>query len=436
MRPCPSRSAEAAPKSASISVERMPDTRTPLRILYVSTQLPAPQDAGGRIRSFHILRWLSELHRVTFLSLVSPDIDMHLLDQIKAVCPDLITIPHKHYSINSIGYLLKLFLNSFSSLPFGISKDRHPELARLVREVTGKAKFDLIICDYLHGMVNLRRMNSVPILLFQHNVEAEILRRHYEQSRNHFHRVFWFYQWKKLESFERRACQAAASCVAVSQHDQLLLKQKYEVDRVFVTETGVDISYFSNLTGERKSYQMLFTGSMDWLANEDAMIFFCQKIFPRIVQAIPDASLKIVGRYPSKRIRKLADADMRIQVTGRVEDVRPFLAESSLFVIPLRIGGGTRIKIYEAMASGIPVLSTPIGAEGLPVKDNVHLMLADTPETFADSAIRILRDRTLSIQIAKNAKAFVSENCDWENIGRQFSEICHATIKNQKGSFL
>jgi polysaccharide biosynthesis protein PslH len=229
-------------------------------------------------------------------------------------------------------------------------------------------------------------------------------------------------------------CQKVASCVAVSQHDQSIFKKQYGLERVFVIETGVDVAYFSAPQGKRKLHQMLFTGSMDWLPNEDAILFFCQEIFPRISSAMADASLNIVGRYPGKRVRMLADSNPRIHVTGRVEDVRPFLAESSLFVVPLRIGGGTRIKIYEAMASGIPVLSTRIGAEGLPVKDQEHLLLADTPEDFANSAIRLLQDAPLSRRIAERAKDFVSENSDWKIIGRQFSEICYATIDKQKGS--
>ncbi|MBZ5496003.1 MAG: glycosyltransferase family 4 protein [Acidobacteriia bacterium] len=416
------------------SEQQAADPRGSLRILFVATQLPAPQDAGGKIRSFHIMRQLARIHDLTFVCTVSPSTDESLLNQVRSICPNFIAVPFRTVSINSWRYLLKLAGNFFGLKPFGIAKDYSPELSERVVGLARSGHYDLIVCDYLHAMINLRDLDSVPVLLFQHNVEAEILQRHYQQARNPMHRLFWFYQWKKLESFERRTARKAASCVAVSERDRLIFKHLYGFKNVFAIDTGVDIAYFSGLTGVRKPHQMLFTGSMDWRPNEDAMVFFSREVMPQISGVIPDVSLKIVGRGPGKRVQMLAEGNPKIQVTGRVEDVRPFLAESSLFVVPVRIAGGTRIKIFEAMASSIPVVSTRIGAEGLSVTDQVHLLLADTPEDFAAAAVRLMRDTTLARNLAEKAKAFVSANNDWEIIGRQFSDICYRTVQYQKGS--
>ncbi len=419
------------------SIDPRDNTRDPggsLRILFVATQLPAPQDTGGKIRSYHVLRQLAMRHQVTFIGTVPPGTSEAHLEAIRSICADFVAVPHRSVSSDSLAYRLMVIPNLFSPLPFGIAKDRSPRLATKVADMVRKRKFDLIIGDFLHSMVNLRDLDSVPILLFQHNVEAEILRRHCEQARNPLHRLFWFYQWKKLKAFERRASETATSCVAVSERDRRIFMQDYGFNNVFVIDTGVDVAYFSPSSRPRIPHRMLFTGSMDWRPNEDAMIFFSEQVLPRISRAIPDASLKIVGRYPGKRVQRLAETNPLVQVTGRVDDVRPHLAESSLFIVPLRIGGGTRIKIFEAMASGIPVLSTRIGAEGLPVQDQVHLLLADTPEELAHRALLIMQNPTLAQKLTENAKAFISSNNDWNIIGRQFSDICHQTIQIQKGS--
>jgi glycosyltransferase involved in cell wall biosynthesis len=415
------------------STRQAQNVKQPLRILFVATQLPAPQDAGGRIRSYNILRQLARLHRLTFVCIVSPDTDGSLLDQVRAVCPEFVAVPGRAVRSDSWTYFLKLTGNLFSPRPFGIAKDHFPDLEQQVSALVRSGRFDLVVADYLHAMVNLRHVDSVPVLLFQHNVEAEILRRHYQQARYPTHRLFWYFQWRKLQSFERQATRLAASCVAVSERDRLLFKQMYGLRDVFAIDTGVDTAYFAGSAGVRKPYQMLFTGSMDWRANEDAVLFFGREILPRISESLPEASLKIVGRQPGRPVHRLAEMNPQIQVTGGVEDVRPHFAESSLFVVPIRIGGGTRIKIFEAMASNVPVVSTRIGAEGLPVLDQVHLWLADTPDEFARAAVRLLQDRAMARRMAEQAWALVSTHNDWTIVGRQFSDICYRTVQKQKG---
>jgi len=170
---------------------------------------------------------------------------------------------------------------------------------------------------------------------------------------------------------------------------------------------------------------------MDWLPNEDAMFYFANEIFPLIRQRVPDATLCIVGRKPSRRLQDLAARIPNIQMTGWVEDVRPYLAERAVSVVPLRIGGGTRLKIFEAMSMGKAVVSTSIGAEGLPVKNGEHLLLADDPASFAESTLRLLGNDSQRTQIGAAARHLVEENYSWVTVSEGFAEVVENVVKRR-----
>ncbi|MFL5640126.1 MAG: glycosyltransferase, partial [Gemmatimonadaceae bacterium] len=193
---------------------------------------------------------------------------------------------------------------------------------------------------------------------------------------------------------------------------------------VHVVQTGVDTSFFTpdGCTPDRA--HIVFTGSMDWLPNEDGMVYFCREILPRIRDAEPDASLSIVGRSPTPVVRRLGDIH-NVEVTGRVDDVRPHVARGAVYVVPLRIGGGTRLKIFEAMAMGKAVVSTTIGAEGLPVTSGRDVVIADEPERFAQAVVHLMRHVPARQAIETAARSLVVERYDWSAVATDFEEaIC------------
>jgi glycosyltransferase involved in cell wall biosynthesis len=218
--------------------------------------------------------------------------------------------------------------------------------------------------------------------------------------------------------------------LAVSDTDRDTLHRLYQQSLnapVSVIPTGVDTTYFTpqpqDPSGARR---LVFTGSMDWLPNEDAVLYFCREILPIIREAEPDVTFTIVGRSPTPAVRRLAE-DPSVEVTGRVKDVRPYLAASAVYVVPLRIGGGTRLKIFEAMSTGRSVVSTTIGAEGLPAEDGRHLLLADGPQVFAQSVIRMLRDVPARTRIEREARALVAGHYDWEAAAMQLEHALEET---------
>jgi sugar transferase (PEP-CTERM/EpsH1 system associated) len=307
-------------------------------------------------------------------------------------------------------------LHLMDSLPYAVAQYRSSRYRRAVRSALSRGGFDRIVCDFLVPAVNLPRRLPCPSILFTHNVEAEIWRRHAETEQRPVRKWLYSQQWKRMLRFEGRTVARFDRVLAVSDVDRETLQRLYPRELgapVSVIPTGVDTKYFAphpeDPAGRRR---LVFTGSMDWLPNADGVLYFCREILPRIREAEPEVTFTIVGRSPTPDVRRLAE-DHGIEVTGRVEDVRPYLARSAVYVVPLRIGGGTRLKIFEAMSAGRAVVSTTIGAEGLPAEHGRHLHLADSPQSFADSVVTLLRDGDARRRIEREARALVTERYDW-----------------------
>jgi glycosyltransferase involved in cell wall biosynthesis len=202
------------------------------------------------------------------------------------------------------------------------------------------------------------------------------------------------------------------------------MREAFGLQEIYDVPTGVDTDYFRPLGGAAANPELVFTGSMDWMPNEDAIHYFAEQILPRIACEIPDVTLSVVGRNPSPSLRALAAANAHIKVTGGVPDIRPYVDRAAAYVVPIRIGGGTRLKIYEAMAMDKPVISTRVGAEGLPVRDGEELLLADDPEGFARAVIRTLNDARLAGRLGRRAGALVRERFGWDRAAARFIEVC------------
>jgi glycosyltransferase involved in cell wall biosynthesis len=231
-------------------------------------------------------------------------------------------------------------------------------------------------------------------------------------------------QWQRMLRFERDALTRFDLVLAVSDTDRRTLERLYPGalrNPVHVVQTGVDTSYFTPMPRQERRAHLVFTGSMDWLPNEDGMTYFVRDILPLIRQAEPDVTLSIVGRNPTPAVQRLAQTP-GIEVTGRVDDVRPHVAAGDIYVVPLRIGGGTRLKIFEAMSMSRAVVSTTIGAEGLPVTSGRDIVIADEPALFAESVVRLIRDADTRHRIESAARQLVVSRYDWAAVSRDFEE--------------
>jgi glycosyltransferase involved in cell wall biosynthesis len=402
-----------------------------VRILWLKTELLHPVDKGGKIRSYNMLKALKRNCHTTYLTLDDGTADDKARELASEYCHELVCVPHRRREKFTAGFYVELLLNLASNLPYAIKKYQSAEMRREIEKRVGQ--FDVLICDFLAPAVNVPRDLNCATVLFQHNVEAMIWKRHYEVQTNAARKAYLFRQWRKMFDFEAATCPQYDSVVAVSREDREQMEREYKVKNVYDVPTGVDTDFFRP-SGEieRKPHNLVFTGSMDWLPNEDAIRYFTEQIMPRIKQSVPGVTLTVVGRDPYPGLLELSKRDPSVIVTGRVEDVRPYMEAASVYIVPLRIGGGTRLKIYEAMAMEKAIVSTSIGAEGLPVADGSEIVLADDPELFAAGVVRLLQDQGLADEIGQRAAGRVRREFGWDTVADSFTGVCERAISHKK----
>jgi sugar transferase (PEP-CTERM/EpsH1 system associated) len=399
-----------------------------VHILWIKTEFLHPVDKGGRIRTYQMLRALRREHRVTYLTLDDGSAAPNAEELAHEYADTVERVPFSPPAKGSIGFFLDLLRNVFSPLPYAVARYRSRALTARLREVCASRDVDVVVCDFLAPSLNVPDDLGKPTVLFQHNVEAMIWERHAAVAANPVKRAYMRRQWQRMLRHERTECARFDHVIAVSPEDATVFRDRFGVQNVSHVPTGVDTEFFRP-SGEqhRRPHEIVFTGSMDWMPNEDAIRWFVEQILPLIRERVPDATLTVVGRNPPAAIRALAD-DTGIIVTGSVPDVRPYIERARAFIVPIRIGGGTRLKIFEAMAMERPVVSTTIGAEGLPVHDGVDALIADAPAAFADAVVQLLLDPALATRIGDAAAAMVRAEHGWDRVAARFAEICAGVV--------
>lgn len=396
-----------------------------LKILWIKTELLHPVDKGGKIRTYEMLKQLMCDHHVTYLALDDGSAQPDERQLAKEYCHKLVTIPHRTREKFSAGFYFELLENLFSRLPYAVKKYESAEMRQVILRLVEEDKPDVVVCDFLTPSINVPERLGCATVLFQHNVEAVIWQRHYETQSNPLKRLYLYGQWLKTRALEKSECRRYDHVIAVSREDSEMMRRDYGVEAVTDVPTGVDTEFFRPQTGaEPEPASLVFTGSMDWLPNVDAMNWFCSEVLPLVRAKMPNVKLTVVGRKPGRELMELAERDSLIAVTGRVDDVRPFIENAAVYIVPIRIGGGTRLKIYEALAMEKPMVSTTVGAEGLPLRDGEELLIADTPAEFADAVVRVLADPEFASQLGQRAAKSVRERFGWERVAADFAAIC------------
>ncbi len=389
-------------------------------LLFVSPRFLFPVDSGGKIRTTQMLRGLKG--GAFDITLVSPaseaERSVHSAD-IAAVCDRFVgwsgTRSRWSKSVDRIAAI-------FSSLPVPVATDRSARGREIVEQELARRP-DVVVFDFAHSAVLAPRSLDVPSVLFTHNIEAEIFKRHAQVAKGPL-ALLWRDQFRKMRRFERDALAMFDAAIAVSTRDADAFARDYEARNVHTIGTGVDLDYFSH-SAPTDSGRVVFTGSMDWLANRDGIDFLLDSVWPSLLERSPAATMCVVGRDPPQGlVRKAHQAGFDWQFTGYVDDVRPYVRAASAYVVPLRVGGGTRLKVYEAMALGCPLVSTAIGVEGLPLVPGEHYLLADDATQIAEALSRLVADAQLRARLSAAARRFVEETCSYRVVARQFERIC------------
>lgn len=405
-----------------------------MRILWAKMGGLWPATTGGRVRSLQILSQLSRRHDVSVITTHGRGDDPRGLERQLPRC-QVVSIPYVVPKFGSVAFPLALARSWFSPLPVDIWKWRLKAMRNHVRALLDSGSIDLCVTDFLFAAPNVLFQSTesrpldrrVPIVLFEHNVEYMIWQRLAAIESRPLHKALFELEWRKLRRFEAKACAEADLTIAVSPEDRRRLAQLTPNGRFASIPTGVDTDYFKPNGRCEVPARMVFTGSMDWHPNEDAVVYFGEAILPRIRAEVPEAILTVVGRNPSDRLRQMG-SKAGIEVTGTVDDVRPYMDEAAVYVVPLRAGSGTRLKIFEAMAMAKAVVSTTVGAEGLSITPGREFLLADGPEAFAREVVSLFRDPARRLQLGRAGRRLVETEYSWDHVGRQFEECCETAI--------
>jgi glycosyltransferase involved in cell wall biosynthesis len=298
-------------------------------------------------------------------------------------------------------------------------------MVTIVRRLLREEKIELVHVD----CTNLARciyelideINQVPVFYDWHNIESDVMAQ-YSRHAGFLRKMYALTTAGRLRDLEGRLLRSAAGHIVCSEREQLALRQREPSARVEVIENGVDVAAFSRRSGdEAPRHRIVFVGSMDYHANIDACMYFGRGIWPRLRSRLPAWKLTLVGSRPTPEIVALAN-DPSIEVTGTVPDVRPYYREAVAAVVPLRLGGGTRLKILEAMAAGVPVISTALGAEGLEVRPGRDILIARTEQDW-ESALKAIRTQCCWDGLSTNGRELVSRRYDWDAIGKQLFDV-------------
>lgn len=375
-----------------------------------------------------MLSELSRRHQVTLVTTSGPGDDPSGLERELPRCERVISVPYAAPKRGTFRFVLSLATSWLLGQPLDLWRWRVQAVRRQVSRLAADGRFDLVVADFLAAVPNLPSDLEIPVVLFEHNVEYLIWKRLSDIEDRWWRRVPLEVEWRRVRRWEGRACEQAALTITVSGHDRHRLAMLAPAARVVDVPTGVDITYFQPSRQPEVANRLVFSGSMDWYPNEDAVISFAESVLPQLRQALPDVSMTVVGRRPSAKLRAVAE-QVGIDVTGTVDDVRPYVWEAALYVVPLRVGGGTRLKIFEALAMGKAVLSTTVGAEGLDVNPGEHLVLADGPDALCQEALVLLANAERRCALGTAGRQLMEERYSWASVTATFDRYLHEAVR-------
>ncbi|MCK4303002.1 MAG: glycosyltransferase [Candidatus Eisenbacteria sp.] len=324
-------------------------------------------------------------------------------------------------------FYLRLLTNLLSSYPYIVSRHYSKAFQTELEKTVAALRPDLIMCEWTPYAIFVKELTHVPRIVVAHNMEQRIWQRYYEHEESALKRWYIGRQMTKVASFERRAFNWVEGAVAVSDAESGEIKTLNPSLPVAVVDNGVDLSYFAPIPDEPKQESLVFVGVMHWRPNQDAVGYFIEEILPLVRQRRPQVSIVVVGQNPPPHIKKL-DSLPEVCIVGRVDDVRPYVEAATVYVVPLRIGGGTRLKILEALAMKKAVVSTSVGAEGLDVTDGKNIMLADTAADFAARIELLFSNAELRRQLGNAGRRLVKERYGWDRLADKLEAFLSSLV--------
>ena len=400
-----------------------------MKILFLSPTVPFPLTDGGRIRVFNLLKQIAKKCEVTLLALETLPTDAESIVHLERFGIQVHLVRHGgELPPVSLGTILSAFLRR---VPITVARYNVPAYRQKFKELVATETFDLVHYEMFH-VAQFHTEADLPSLLSQQNVDSAIWRRLCQETANPLQKCLYWTQQRAFERYERLMSPKFDVVTCASEIDRQTFQRASAGGRFEIIPNGVDIEDYQPdfTTGgeppraglDAQGAHLIYIGSMDWYPNEDAVTFFADEVLPEIHAKLPNVQFSAVGGNPSPRVQKLGE-NPQILVTGRVPEIKPYFARATVFVVPLRIGSGTRLKILEALAMGKAVVSTTVGAEGLGLVDGKEILIADEPKAFAESVLRLLTDASLCREMGENGRARVERDYDWRRIGEKLYQL-------------
>lgn len=409
-----------------------------MKILFLTEKFPLPLDTGGNVRTFHLLCGLAARYDVTLLSTDSGGVSHEDRERIASICRAVHVIKVPAESPLRDAMALSRCIVSRDS--FIVRRHFFHAFARKVRQLceeemaTGKG-FDVVHFNHLDTAPYCPYIPArVARVLDQHNVISNLVRSMLDTETNPVRQWILKREQRVIDAAERHLCSRMDRVLVCSADDERSLRGIGVKTPMQVVPNGVDLDYFSVTAPTQFAAELVFLGTMDYEPCERGVWYFCTEILPLLKSRLPQCRLTVVGKNPSERLLNLAREDGNVIFTGRVPDVRPLVQGAAVFIVPILSGSGTRLKILEAMAMGVPVVSTPIGAEGIDVRDGEDILLAATPQSFADAVLKLLGSAELRASLIRGGRKLVERQYGWPRIQRvlceQYDEIVRETTRS------
>lgn len=393
-----------------------------MRILLLSTNVPYPPNSGFRLRVYNLLYRIAKEHDVWLVTFVPEYEKLTDLGPLFSICREVMVVPSSDQgALENPWKAMRYFLRG---TPPDLRAYDSKEFADKILALISRVDFDIIQIEDSHMSIYLdylpKSLRSRAILTF-HDVNFHKHERLSRVEPKRARRLRLWLHGLQMRRWEPRQAQRFGRCIAMSHSDEALLLNANPALKITVLPNGVDTQAYTPLPFPANTFRLLFVGTMGYRPNIDAVTYFCRNIYPKIKKEYPNIEFWIVGRDPSPEVTGLEGGG--IHVTGQVEDLIPYYRDSVICVIPLRAGGGTRLKILEAMALGRPIVTTTVGCEGLAVKNGEHLFIADTPELFADHVLALLKDKEKWLQLTRQARALAVNSYDWDMIAQRHMQL-------------
>lgn len=397
-----------------------------MKILFLMPYSPVPPNFGGAMRIYYLLKSLTSEHEVTILTFGTSEQEKLLKNEFEDLAEEIHVLPQPwSKSKKRLAQCYSLFSKKSYWFYYGYSK----EMQKKIDELLLKKNYDVVHSEF-PNMAQYQFKDDLIKVIDSHNVEYDNFRRMWEKCRQPIRKWFYKKEYKKVFREEVDVLNQQDLFMATSKEDVKILKKHVGRVSSFVVPNGVDTSFFTPSSIEPEPWSLVFTGMMGYTPNNDGMLWFLDEIFPLILEKIPQAKVYIVGNKPPEELK--GRQSEQVIVTGFVDDVRPYVWKSSVFVVPLRMGSGTRLKVVEALAMKKPVVSTSIGCEGIEVEHGKTVLIQDKPEKFASEVINLLKDKELSNRLTCAGHDLVTSTYDWSLIGEKMLDIYRSLEKGSK----